>query len=105
MSKHIPSKPAEQCERATWTPGPWRRDTRAIVCRQILAGPKDNQASVAVVSTDSAAWEANARLIALAPRMAEALRDVFIWWSDSGQTMAFPAERIRAILAELEDAQ
>ncbi len=102
MIKHIPSRPADQSEQTPWTPGPWRRDTRAIVCRQIFAGPKDKPVSVAVVSTDTAAWEANARLIALAPRIAEALKSFVTDYPIHADDCSCRWCAARAILAELE---
>lgn len=48
------------------TPGPWKLDREVVVDREDL--------EVATVDVNQGKWEANARLIAAAPELLEALR-------------------------------
>lgn len=57
---------------AKHTPGPWRIDPRAA-CR-VVAGENDTVASAGCQSNLADQYEANARLIAAAPDMLEAIQ-------------------------------
>lgn len=59
---------------ANYTPGPWHRDP---VTNNILTDPEDRESLIAAVrfmGGDNAEGDANALLIAAAPRLLEALR-------------------------------
>jgi hypothetical protein len=54
------------------TPGPWVVDPRAKL--RVFAANKATVASAGCTDTERSSWEANARLIAAAPELLEALQ-------------------------------
>ena len=64
---------------ATHTPGPWASDSTATgaTVYQEMAG------TIATIPADLLAYRANARLIAAAPDLLDALRGVMNWWAET----------------------
>lgn len=89
-----------------FTPGPWdasRVGPLAITVRQVANTPDEKGLHVATVWGDKRTIEttnANARLIAEAPAMLEALRAIVGSWPPSKRDL----DRARAILARIEGA-
>jgi hypothetical protein len=81
------------------TPGPWRVNVAAIVAPNAPLGRRTIATSV---------HGANARLIAAAPELLEALRDLFRAVESWDDPEAFDAEefrRARALLARLDEKE
>lgn len=96
-------------KKTTWTPGPWKIDTDTQGYVVLVAG----QRTVCLVGPEEDPTSENdARLIALAPEMAEVIKSVVLWdmCKDIGHKKPLPlfphiVEQARALLSRLEGGQ
>lgn len=80
----------------THTPGPWRADRQYVIDADAL--------TVARVASHGARaqYEANARLIAAAPAMLEALKLAYRALGQNEEWQEEPREQIRAVIERIE---
>lgn len=87
------------------TPGPWHRTHTAeagAICKIVGAAPAGNIATVHSVPDDWGGHEENARLIAAAPDLLAALRDLYDMtgssgWQNAGATLGEREKRIACL--------
>jgi len=90
----------------TWTPGPWADDRRDLASDGYHIWADEHVATVnppSSVADDDAAWgvaEANARLICLAPEMAELLARTDLDFRHQGDSLEFFLKRVNAYREE-----
>ncbi|MFA5054515.1 MAG: hypothetical protein WC565_10670 [Parcubacteria group bacterium] len=104
----------DQKTQAKYTPGPWHC---GLLPLRVIARPMIGDGATVVASCGGRTKEeaeANARLISLAPRMVDALRDAlpileeaeaFAWEQEGGAEVLPQANEVRAILREIDEEE